>query len=624
MKKFTLLPSEFNLEDLSDRWVLQSSKRYVSFLISLTLLVISVLTIASVWYIENRTIAKFQELTTQFSFDWLTVEPNGTKLKLSGAAPDQIEYLGAISLVNLNFNPDGIINNIIKPPTSYVPKQSLDIQLYSKDDTILIFGTFPNQSQRSLVLDTLRIESPEKIISDFSTLKMTDTISGTDTIVAFAARVLSMVSEGVVSISGQTVSVTSHLDTQNQIELLATQLRSAKPDTVELDINLSYPLPLVKPYRFGIYLDGQNTRLEICHAEDRESADRIVALLHKINPNQDFTCKIALGSPSAGWIDLIEQLLEHLHVARETYLRLSDFSVILLSSQEFSQAEILSLEGIFSTPPGKDFNLEIINSTENATALNPDVLSVSKDLDNKITVIGALQNNYIKKLVLDIISAYFVDSNVNDFTLIADESNFSELDLFRTGIISLSLIDNGELLVLPEEGLILSGKVSSVDKFETLNRYINSEFQSGDLELNVVIDENLIPDPPLSALECDNGVTTILTNKKITFDPGSVEINQQTGNILSELAEVLIECSHISWEIGGHTDSQGSNKMNLELSTKRAESVLRALDERDVPIENITAKGYGESMPIATNNTSAGREKNRRIVIQIVAIEPAN
>ncbi len=71
-------------------------------------------------------------------------------------------------------------------------------------------------------------------------------------------------------------------------------------------------------------------------------------------------------------------------------------------------------------------------------------------------------------------------------------------------------------------------------------------------------------------------------------------------------------------EIGGHTDSQGREVMNQQLSQARADAVLNAIMSRRVLTSNLTAKGYGESEPIADNKTEAGREANRRIEFRLV------
>ena len=76
-------------------------------------------------------------------------------------------------------------------------------------------------------------------------------------------------------------------------------------------------------------------------------------------------------------------------------------------------------------------------------------------------------------------------------------------------------------------------------------------------------------------------------------------------------------------EIAGHTDSQGREQMNLNLSQSRAEAVLAAIMERRIRTKNLTAKGYGEVSPIADNKTEEGREANRRIEFTLVGSEDA-
>ncbi len=72
-------------------------------------------------------------------------------------------------------------------------------------------------------------------------------------------------------------------------------------------------------------------------------------------------------------------------------------------------------------------------------------------------------------------------------------------------------------------------------------------------------------------------------------------------------------------EIAGHTDSQGGEQSNLALSQARAEAVLLGLQGRRVLVGALTAKGYGETRPIADNATEAGREANRRIEFTLLS-----
>jgi outer membrane protein OmpA-like peptidoglycan-associated protein len=69
--------------------------------------------------------------------------------------------------------------------------------------------------------------------------------------------------------------------------------------------------------------------------------------------------------------------------------------------------------------------------------------------------------------------------------------------------------------------------------------------------------------------------------------------------------------------VEGHTDSKGSSEYNLDLSNRRAIAVRNLLMQRGIADSRIDVVGYGKNMPVATNDTEAGRQKNRRVEIKI-------
>jgi outer membrane protein OmpA-like peptidoglycan-associated protein len=71
-------------------------------------------------------------------------------------------------------------------------------------------------------------------------------------------------------------------------------------------------------------------------------------------------------------------------------------------------------------------------------------------------------------------------------------------------------------------------------------------------------------------------------------------------------------------EIGGHTDNVGKDESNITLSQNRANAIKQYLVKKGINADRIIAKGYGESQPIATNDTDEGRQKNRRTEIKII------
>ena len=78
-------------------------------------------------------------------------------------------------------------------------------------------------------------------------------------------------------------------------------------------------------------------------------------------------------------------------------------------------------------------------------------------------------------------------------------------------------------------------------------------------------------------------------------------------------AALLLKGKSDAFEIAGHADNVGNEANNLTLSEARAKAVLGFLAKQQVPANNMTAKGYGSAVPVASNDTETGRLKNRRI-----------
>lgn len=90
---------------------------------------------------------------------------------------------------------------------------------------------------------------------------------------------------------------------------------------------------------------------------------------------------------------------------------------------------------------------------------------------------------------------------------------------------------------------------------------------------------------------------------------------------LKKFAEIVTKYEDTNILVEGHTDSSGSDAHNQKLSEQRSQSVAMLLTALDVDKSRLTIKGYGESQPIASNETTEGRAVNRRVEIAIVANE---
>jgi OmpA-OmpF porin, OOP family len=101
----------------------------------------------------------------------------------------------------------------------------------------------------------------------------------------------------------------------------------------------------------------------------------------------------------------------------------------------------------------------------------------------------------------------------------------------------------------------------------------------------------------------------------INFETGKSEIKQESQSIIEQLAAMLQQDATLKVSVEGHTDNVGGAAANLALSENRARSVLNALAAKGIDKSRLTSKGWGQSKPVADNNTAEGKAANRRVEI---------
>lgn len=124
------------------------------------------------------------------------------------------------------------------------------------------------------------------------------------------------------------------------------------------------------------------------------------------------------------------------------------------------------------------------------------------------------------------------------------------------------------------------------------------------------------PGQPITLEGCAAGDKIVLRGVNFEFDRAQLTVNART--ILDGVAEALIGVPNARIEVGGHTDDKGTDEYNQALSERRAGSVRQYLSEKGVDNSRMEARGYGESEPIADNQTDEGRELNRRVELKFI------
>ncbi|MEW6426987.1 MAG: flagellar motor protein MotB [Thermodesulfobacteriota bacterium] len=156
-------------------------------------------------------------------------------------------------------------------------------------------------------------------------------------------------------------------------------------------------------------------------------------------------------------------------------------------------------------------------------------------------------------------------------------------------------------------------------------RMISPEFQSVPLDVQVMVQEELSEEVASGAVEVvhDEEGMTLRVNDAIAFDTGSAEIKPGFAVILDKIGRVAATKTDMLFEVSGHTDNVpiqpgGRFSSNFDLSAARAVAVIDHWQKRQqIPADRVFAAGYADGRPLESNETVAGRARNRRVEFKI-------
>ena len=155
--------------------------------------------------------------------------------------------------------------------------------------------------------------------------------------------------------------------------------------------------------------------------------------------------------------------------------------------------------------------------------------------------------------------------------------------------------------------------LKKADKYEVFYNNLNEkekvqEFEIPDSKGKYSINLSLKYDPPRT-----------ITLKNVFFDSGKAILKKESYTALNDLYDALKMKPAMVIEIAGHTDNVGSKEANQLLSEQRAVSVRAYLIRKGIEGSRIQAKGYGDSEPVAYNDSTEGRQQNRRTEVRIIS-----
>lgn len=572
--------------------------------------------------IENRTVDAVQFAMIEDGLPWVQVSADGLRVILTGTAPDEAARFRANSRAVTLVDGDRVIDQLDVVDAASFQAPPFALEMLRNEDGISLIGLVPTEAHQSLTADIPDLAEMAEVVDLIEDADY-PVPEGWDAAVRYGLRALSTLPRAKVSVTAGQVEVEAVSRSPEERAEFLSALERRMPNGVTVRLDISAPRPVITPFSLRFVREGDMARLEDCSADTEAGRDRILAAARAAGMAADAgSCDIGLGIPSPQWATAVEQMLAATVELGDATVTFSDADISVVAAEtteaevfdqvigalEADLPEVFSLTSVLTEPVGTD------------ASAGPPSFIANLGEDGQVELRGRLPDPRIEQAVEAFSNAAFGVDNVRLATRQVDDLPAGWSVRVLAGLSALNRLENGTLRVEPDT-LSLQGQTGSTSAVSDISRLLSDALGgAAQFDLDVVYVEALDPASAIPTPErCVEQVAEILAETKITFDPGSVEINAAAGSVLDRLAEVLPECRHVAMEIGGHTDAQGRETMNLQLSQSRADAVLNGLLARNVLTTNITARGYGESQPIANNDTEAGRETNRRIEFRLLS-----
>ncbi|WP_235815549.1 OmpA family protein [Cypionkella psychrotolerans] len=577
--------------------------------------------------VENISARAVKSMLLTEGITFASVTPDGLQIHLNGTAPNEAMRYKVVNLVGGLIDSSRIRDRLEVTPVKAIEAPRFSVEMLRNDDGIQLIGLLPESDALQGVKDTAQALSPDIPLSDMLETAAYPAPEGWDAALTYGLNALSMLPRSKISVAADQVAITAIAGSEAEKRSFEKQLNSAKPAGLAVKIEISAPRPVLTPFTLRFVKDAEGARFDACSADTEVARAKILAAAGAAGAVGRNACTIGLGVPTPRWADATIAGIKAVAQLQSATLTFADADVTLLAGADVPQADFDRVVGELGAALPDVFSLKatlekkatggVAGPAEFTAKLAPET--------HRLEMRGRLTDEVLRKAVDSFAKAEF-GSNTYLATRMDPELPTGWPLRVLAGLQALGELDNGTLLVRADT-VELKGITGSQSAKVRISQILSEKLGQGQtFKVDVKYDKALdplagIPTPE----ECAQDVDDVVARQKITFTPGSAEIASAASGVMKALADVLKACPGVKLEVAGYTDSQGSDGGNLALSQARAETVVLALQGRQIDVSGMVARGYGEADPLADNGTEAGREANRRIEFRLIgAPKPAS
>ena len=560
---------------------------------------------------------------SQAGHDWAELSVDGLKVQLSGTAPDEATRFAALSVAGTVVDASRIIDGMDVTAAAAIKAPDFSIEILKNDDGVSLIGLVPLMSDPEAIVESVRSVVGEATVSDLLESADFKVPQGWDQALSYGLGSLDALPRSKVSISPGRVAITAVATDPEDRARLERRLERDAPAGLDLVLAITAPRPVVAPFTLRAVLDGDGGRFDACTADTEAAMRRIRAAASAAGIASGAECVLGLGTPSTRWGEAAAAGLAALARIGGGTLTLSNADITLIAPEGTAQGTFDAAAGELEAALPPVFSLTaILPETEDEPAEGsapPPEFTATRSPEGQVQLRGRLPDEATRAAVESFAAAQFGAAVLYPATRLDETLPPGWPKRVLAGLEAMGYLANGAVRITAER-IDISGQTGREDAQAEIARVLSARLGgAATYEIDVTYREEL---DPLSAIptpeECVEKLNATASTRKITFAPGSTEIEADAQITIDAVADIVRQCKDVRIEIGGHTDSQGREVMNEQLSQARADAVLNAIMARRVLVSNLTARGYGEAEPIADNGTEAGREANRRIEFRLV------
>lgn len=551
--------------------------------------------------------------------DWVEVKADGLQVVLSGFAPDEANRFRALKAAGAVIDASRLIDAMSVIDQSAINPPRFSIEILRNDDGISLIGLIPQATDREELVDSIRDIANGLQVTDLLDQADFPEPDGWVAALSYSIAALAELPRSKISIGPNRVDLKAITDSPEEKRQIESDLVRNAPEGLQLALDVSAPRPVISPYIFRFIIDSDGSRFDACSTFTTEGRDVIIAAAREAGLLGKATCTIGLGIPSPTWDDAVVIAIAKLKEIGGGSITFSDADVTLVALDSTQQSVFDEIVGDLKSELPDAFSLHailpepvVINGTGEGTGPPEFIATVSPEGDVRLR--GRIPDERTRIATEGYAKAQFgSDAITVNMRLDPDLPNGWSTRVLAS-LEALAILSSGSAVTQPDV-VEIRGLTGNPNAKSEISRVLSEKLGvSEDFRISVTYQEKLdvlanIPTPR----ECVDQINKVLSVQQIKFTPSSADIDEVARISIDNIAEIMKSCLDVPMEVGGHTDSQGREVMNLALSQSRATSVVNALLARRILTSNLTAVGYGETKPIADNKTEAGREANRRI-----------